>query len=176
MPQDGRRSGQETRAGRHPYRLKHRRSGGRTGTRTSGRLAPWLSVWQERKAKKMMADHLSRPIDVGELAHSCGVSRGYFISAFCASAGITPRQWLLCARVHQAQEMLLSTDLPLVRIAIDCGFYDQSHFSRAFARRAGVPPGRWRRLNGAMVWHGALKAGVEAEQIIGPGDIRTNAE
>lgn len=111
--------------------------------------APRLASWQERKAKKLMFDHLARPIDVGEIARSCRVSRGYFISAFGASTGLTPHQWLICCRLHRAQELLLSTDLSLAEIAQDCGFYDQSHFNRTFARRTGMPPGKWRRARRA---------------------------
>jgi AraC-like DNA-binding protein len=39
---------------------------------------------------------------------------------------------------------LLKRDLPLAEIAISCGFYDQSHFSRAFKRRFGLSPARFR--------------------------------
>jgi len=111
--------------------------------------APRLASWQECKAKKLMFDHLAGPIDVGEVARSCRVSRGYFISAFGASTGLTPHQWLICSRLHRAQKLLLSTDLSLAEIAQDCGFYDQSHFNRTFSQRTGVPPGKWRRARRA---------------------------
>ncbi len=104
-----------------------------------------LAVWQVRKAMKLMADHMADPIDLGEVARSCRVSRGYFIDAFNASTGLTPHQWLIRSRLHRAQELLGSTNLPLAEIALACGFCDQSHFNRTFARRTGETPGRWRR-------------------------------
>jgi AraC-like DNA-binding protein len=33
----------------------------------------------------------------------------------------------------------------LADIALECGFADQSHFTRAFMARMGVSPGTWRR-------------------------------
>ena len=104
-----------------------------------------LTSWQERKAKRLMSGHLAGAIDVGEIARRCRISRGYFISAFSASTGLTPHQWLICSRLCRAQELLALTDLSLAEIALECGFYDQSHFSRAFVRRIGETPGRWRR-------------------------------
>lgn len=111
----------------------------------SGAKTPRLAPWQERKAKTIMSEHLADPVDVEEIARSCGVSHGYFITAFCNCTGLTPHQWLIRSRLHRAQDLLLSSDLPIAEIALSCGFYDQSHFSHAFAHRAGLPPGRWRR-------------------------------
>src|SRR3546814_15161165 len=82
-----------------------------------------------------MSHNLSGSADVKDIARSCRISRGYFVSAFKVSAGITPHQWLIRSRLQRAQELLLSTDLSLADIALDCGFYDQRHFSRPFAKR-----------------------------------------
>jgi AraC family transcriptional regulator len=41
---------------------------------------------------------------------------------------------------------LLTSDLILADIALECGFADQSHFARTFQRAAGMGPGAWRRI------------------------------
>jgi transcriptional regulator GlxA family with amidase domain len=79
----------------------------------NGTGGPRLASWQERKAKKFMFAHFSESVDIGEIARICRMSRGYFISAFCASTGLTPHQWLICFRIRLAQELLLSTDRSL---------------------------------------------------------------
>jgi transcriptional regulator GlxA family with amidase domain len=43
--------------------------------------------------------------------------------------------------------LLLETDLPIAEIAAACGFADQSHLSKVFARENGEPPAAWRRRN-----------------------------
>jgi transcriptional regulator GlxA family with amidase domain len=40
---------------------------------------------------------------------------------------------------------LRASDEPLAAIAVGCGFVDQSHFTRAFARTFATSPGAYRR-------------------------------
>jgi AraC-like DNA-binding protein len=61
--------------------------------------------------------------------------------------GVAPHQWLIGKRIERARELLLLGRLDLAEIAIACGFVDQSHFTRVFARHEGCAPGRWRKLN-----------------------------
>lgn len=49
-------------------------------------------------------------------------------------------------RLEWAVRQLTTTDRPLARIALQAGFSDQSHFTRAFKQYSGVPPGRFRCL------------------------------
>jgi AraC family transcriptional regulator len=51
-------------------------------------------------------------------------------------------------RADRAAALLNDTHLPLAEIAQACGFYDQSHLSRAFVARFGVSPRRYRRRTG----------------------------
>src|SRR3546814_6914438 len=76
-----------------------------------------------------MSHNLSGSADVKDIARSCRISRGYFVSAFKVSAGITPHQWLIRSRLQRAQELLLSTDLSLADIALDCGFRSEEQTS-----------------------------------------------
>ena len=49
------------------------------------------------------------------------------------------------ARIEGARTLLAKTTTPLAEVAGICGFADQSHFSRVFARAMGTSPGAWRR-------------------------------
>ncbi len=49
-------------------------------------------------------------------------------------------------RVEAACALLAGSDEPLTDVAARTGFADQSHFTRAFKRRIGLTPGRYRRL------------------------------
>lgn len=110
-------------------------------SRNGDRLAPW----QVRRALDFMTAHLDGDPTVAELARECGLSPAYFARAFRRTTDTTPHQWLIRRRVERARELLLAGDLPLADIAATCGFVDQSHFSRLFARIEGETPGRWRR-------------------------------
>jgi AraC family transcriptional regulator len=46
--------------------------------------------------------------------------------------------------VRAAAESLANSDLPLSAIALDFGFYDQSHFTRIFRQLTGATPAVFR--------------------------------
>ena len=45
---------------------------------------------------------------------------------------------------HDA-ELKANTALPLAQVALECGFSDQAHFTKAFAKASGLTPAKWRR-------------------------------
>ena len=45
---------------------------------------------------------------------------------------------------HGAKAQLITTDAPVGGIALDCGFYDQSAFTRAFREFMGTTPAEYR--------------------------------
>lgn len=107
--------------------------------------ASFLSKRQETLAKEMLASHLSGDISITDIAKNCGISPGHFTRAFRATTGHSPHQWLIRQRLEKACALLRDTQLSLAAIAFECGFSEQSHFTRVFSRAFGVPPGRWRR-------------------------------
>jgi transcriptional regulator GlxA family with amidase domain len=104
-----------------------------------------LSRAQEARAKEMLRARLDGTVSIAEIAAACQVSEGHFIRAFRQTTGKSPLQWLLAERLNTARGLLLDSRLPLAEIAHTCGFADQSHFTRVFARFEGRPPGSWRR-------------------------------
>lgn len=108
---------------------------------TSSGLAPW----QLRRAQDMFRSDLSDNLSLSSVAQACRLSVSHFARAFKGSTGLPPHQWVLATRIEMARGLLISSDTPLVEIAGMCGFADQSHFSRVFARIMGTSPGAWRR-------------------------------
>ena len=104
-----------------------------------------LAPWQERRAKEMLSAHLGKNVLLAELAAACRLSVSHFARAFRQTTGVTPHQWLIQCRVERAMELMRDCDRELSDIALVCGFADQSHFTRIFARAVGLPPGTWRR-------------------------------
>ena len=108
-----------------------------------------LSPSQERRAKELIAANLNTGLSIAHLARECGKSRCHFSRAFHGSTGMSPHQWLTQQRLARARQLLLS-DLTIASIAQECGFADQAHFSRVFARIAGLPPSLWRQTDVAL--------------------------
>jgi AraC family transcriptional regulator len=90
-------------------------------------------------------DNLAAPIRLSELASLADLSPSQFGRAFKISTGRTPHLWHLDARIERARQLLRDRGNSLVEIALDTGFSEQSHFTRAFRAATGVSPGAWRR-------------------------------
>ncbi len=58
----------------------------------------------------------------------------------------TPGQLLMKTRIDAATRLLVATDASLADIAQDCGYCDQSAFTRRFNAVVGMSPGRFRQL------------------------------
>ncbi|MGG1948197.1 AraC family transcriptional regulator [Trinickia sp. NRRL B-1857] len=104
-----------------------------------------LTAAHEARAKALLLSRPREGITLAEVARECNLSRAYFIRAFAKSTGLTPHQWLLEQRTHQARELIERSALGLSDIANACGFADQSHMSRVFLKALGTTPGAWRR-------------------------------
>jgi AraC family transcriptional regulator len=104
-----------------------------------------LAPWQQRRATELMSARLDGDISIAQIASECGLSRGHFGRAFKQSTGLPPHRWLLQRRVEKAKDLLRNSRLPIVEIALACGFAEQSHFTRIFSRAVGESPGAWRR-------------------------------
>jgi AraC family transcriptional regulator len=100
-----------------------------------------LAPWQLRRAREMLRGYS----ELEDAARACRLSVGHFSRAFKASTGLPPHQWLMLERVAMAEDLLAKSSTPLVHVAGLCGFADQSHFCRVFARIKGCSPGAWRR-------------------------------
>jgi AraC-like DNA-binding protein len=67
------------------------------------------------------------------------------LARFKDTTGVAPYQWLVQRRVDVAKSLLEERRHSLSDIAFECGFADQSHFTRVFSRITGLSPGAWRR-------------------------------
>jgi transcriptional regulator GlxA family with amidase domain len=106
---------------------------------------PRLIAWKCRRVLAHMAANLAMPLRNRELADLVGLSEFHFNVAFRNSLGASPHEYLIRRRIERAQQLMLSTDLPLCDIANECGLADQAHLTRLFRRVVGETPAAWRR-------------------------------
>jgi AraC-like DNA-binding protein len=104
-----------------------------------------LAAWQLRHAKELFRSRLSQGISLRHAAEACRLSVSQFARSFKISTGIPPHRWIMRLRLEKAQELLEHSSMPLVEVAVVCGFTDQSHLSRVFMQATGTSPGSWRR-------------------------------
>ncbi|SLN53325.1 AraC family transcriptional regulator [Oceanibacterium hippocampi] len=97
----------------------------------------------ERVRERMEAEY-ARPLALGELAATAGLSRYHLIRAFRRSYGVTPHLYLTARRLRAARALIVA-GTPLAEAALGAGFADQSHLNRLFKAWYGVTPGQFRR-------------------------------
>ena len=83
-------------------------------------------------------------LDLRTLAGTVEVSPFRMHRLFRALLGETPRAYVERQRLERARFRMLVQDASLTRIALDCGFDGPDTFARAFRRRYGDSPARWR--------------------------------
>ncbi|QJU58414.1 helix-turn-helix transcriptional regulator [Sphingomonas sp. AP4-R1] len=104
-----------------------------------------LAPWQVNLAMRTMRRDLCNPVSITEVAGLCRLSLCHFVRAFANTVGLAPYAWFVQQRILRAKSLLAENALPLVQIALECGFSDQAHFTKAFAKANGITPAKWRR-------------------------------
>ena len=104
-----------------------------------------LTARQERRSKQLLSEHLAGDLPQAAVARECGLSPSQFGKAFRKTVGVPPHQWVIQQRIALAKTLLRDAQMPLVEVALACGFSDQSHFTRFFSAAVGISPGAWRR-------------------------------
>ncbi len=96
------------------------------------------------RVRRLIDDAYAQDLTLRELATEAGFSRFHLLRAFRRDVRITPHVYQTGRRVAAARALLAGPQ-PLSEIAVDCGFYDQSHFNRSFKGWVGMTPGQYRR-------------------------------
>jgi AraC-like DNA-binding protein len=119
----------------------------RYGERPQSFSASPRSAGIERLArvKEYMRTYFQSDITVADLAAVAGLSRAHLTRAFSAAYHLSPHVYLNAVRIAQAQT-LIRLGMPLAAVAIECGFADQSHFTRRFKGSVGASPSDWRAM------------------------------
>ncbi len=103
------------------------------------RLAPVLELVSTRYAEALT---------ITALARAAGLSISQLQREFARLLQLTPSAYLLRVRVLMARRQLEQTADAVGAIALDCGFYDQSHFTRTFHAHTGMRPRDYRQRFG----------------------------
>lgn len=91
-----------------------------------------------------LREHLAGRITLEDLAAEAGLSPFHFLRSFQAEHHATPQQFLMALRLFEAKRRLAANEAP-AQVAAAVGLSDQAHLTRAFARRYGVTPARYRQ-------------------------------
>ncbi|MCB0493731.1 MAG: AraC family transcriptional regulator [Cyclobacteriaceae bacterium] len=77
---------------------------------------------------------------VGQLSSDYFVSERQLERQFLRFTGFNPKQFIRITRFHRAMQFYGRQEMSLTDIALDCGYYDQSHFINDFKQFSGIGP------------------------------------
>lgn len=123
------------------------------------RILEWSGEFDGKRAtdaapaafKKLLAHLMANPpahFSLDEMSAVACLDKYSLVRNFKAVYGITPWRYLEALRVNLGLQML-DEGQKIADAAINCGFTDQSHFSRCFKARTGITPGKYQKAHGA---------------------------
>ena len=98
-----------------------------------------------RRIKEYIDKHYTEPITLQSMGEALNISPYYLSHVFKQMSGYSPVQYLLRRRIGEAQTLLITTDLPITRIAEMVGYDTQSYFNLQFTKNVGMPPNKFRQ-------------------------------
>jgi PAS domain S-box-containing protein len=111
-------------------------------TRAGLALQPYTEM---RAVLEYVRDNYSQPIEIKQLAALVHLSVSQFERRFRKVFQISPLKHIMNVRIRAASLRLTTTNDTIAAIALDCGFYDHSHFTRNFRKIMGTSPKEYRK-------------------------------
>lgn len=91
-------------------------------------------------------EQMGTEVRVREVAEHVGLSQRRLIQVFAAEVGLTPKLYYRIRRFQRARLLAQKATAPdWARLAVDCGYFDQSHLIRDFLAFSGLSPADYLR-------------------------------
>jgi len=123
------------------------------------RLMPFSGRWLEpllgdppnanvastiKEATRWIEEHCARHITVDDIAQSVSMGERTFLRHFKAETGMPPSEYLLRTRLDIACRLLITTTLPIDKVARRCGMRSGTRLAKIFKRRLGISASDYR--------------------------------
>ncbi len=89
---------------------------------------------------EMMEGCLTEPLSLLDVAGNVGLSRRQIERLFRQEMGRSPARYYLEIRLDRARHLLIQSSMPVVEVAVACGFVSASHFSKCYRELYGRSP------------------------------------
>ena len=121
-------------------------------------LVPFLQEIAERLPEKKtfatftnilnyIDTNLHRDFAIAELNDLSGMRQAEFSAAFRKVFGLPPKQYISMRRINRAKYLLLKTNLPIKKIARQCGYRDEYFFHKIFKKYTEFSPAHYRKYS-----------------------------
>lgn len=87
------------------------------------------------------------------LCERLGMNRRTLERKLRREVGVSPAELIQFGRMYRARYGLIHTPASIGDVALDCGFFDQAHFSHAFRRYTLETPGSYRKRKVSQIYN-----------------------
>ena len=91
-------------------------------------------------AVSLMESNIEELLSLDDVAAYVGVSRRQLERLFHKYLHCAPSRYYLELRLYRARLLLLQTSMPIIEVAVSCGFSTAPHFSKCYSELYGKPP------------------------------------
>ena len=98
------------------------------------------------EAVALMEEHPEKTFAISEAAQKHGMSVSSYAHKFKAAVGVSPTEYCILLRLENARQLLASSDMSIMEIAITNGFCDGNYLARLFKKRYGMTPLEYRKI------------------------------
>jgi len=121
----------------------------RLAAKRQHKLAPRAPEHKARRQVEAIAEFLAESyrddISTADIGRAVGLHPNYAMTLFRRECGMSIWQYLIRLRLSHAQLMLLTTEKPVLAIALESGFGSLARFYAAFTRECATSPGEFRK-------------------------------
>lgn len=97
------------------------------------------------RAKNYIRQNATDNISLNDIAAEVGVSPFYFARMFKKTTGLSPHNFLNQCRISIIKDNI-TEDISFAELALQAGFYDQSHMNKRFKETMGLTPKQYKEL------------------------------
>jgi AraC family transcriptional regulator len=98
-----------------------------------------------KRAIEYAHSNLGESLEIADMAAAASLSPFHFLRCFKSVTGETPHAFVTRARIERAENLLRTSPLSLVDVALVCGFSSQAHFTTSFGKSKGTTPAKYRK-------------------------------
>ncbi len=96
------------------------------------------------EAARYIGENLEAKFGIPDICRHIGCSKSTLLTAFKKKYGITVNRFITSERLRRAEGLLKEGNKSVADISLECGFSDQSYFSKVFSAKYGIPPTEYR--------------------------------
>jgi len=98
------------------------------------------------KVEQYILDNVDSQITTEDISKEVNYSEAYIMRVFKKKFGLSPHAFLVNQKINRAKNKLLnSKNQDISQLAVEVGFYDQSHFTNTFKRYFSLTPKQYQK-------------------------------